>query len=207
MRSLREPIHRSFDRAVAPIVRMSGTRANHLGSLFTDVLVGTILVWAGLSRTGAHPGMALLAFGTGLLLFSWVEYGFHRWLMHGSVPLLGPGHRKHHENPSGHDSMPFFLPPMILLVLVGLFTLLMPAGDALLLAGGLACGYAGYGLSHAVIHARRFRQPLGRRWAAIHHIHHHHPHANFGVTTPLWDIVLRTRYVRTQKVAGRITRA
>lgn len=207
MRSLRESMRGPFDRAVAPIVRMSETRANHLGSLFTDVLVSAVLVWAGSSRTGAHPGMALLAFATGLLAFSWVEYGFHRWLMHGSFPLLEPGHRKHHENPSGHDSMPFFLPPMILLVLVGVFALLMPTGAALLLAGGLACGYAAYGLSHAVIHARRFQQPLGRRWAAIHHIHHHHPDANFGVTSPLWDIVLRTRYVRTAHGAERIRQA
>ena len=203
MRRLRGYIRQSFDRAIAPIVRMSETRANHLGSMFADVLVSTILVWAGLGHSGVHPGMALLAFAAGLLMFSWVEYGFHRWLMHGPVPLLGPGHRKHHENPHGHDSMPFFLPPMILLVLVGLFTLLLPAGYALLLAGGLACGYAAYGLGHAVIHIRRFRHPLGRRWAAIHHIHHHHPDANFGVTTPLWDIVLRTRYVQGGNAAGK----
>lgn len=195
MSSLDVTIRRYLDRAIGPIVRMSETRANHLGSLLIDVLVGATLVWAGLDRTGWHAGMALMAFGTGLLLFSWVEYGFHRWLMHGRVPLLGPGHRKHHENPSGHDSMPFFLPPMILAVLVGLFGLLMPPGEALLLAGGLACGYAAYGLSHAVIHVRRFRHPVGRHWAATHHVHHHHPHANFGVTTPLWDILLRTRHV------------
>ncbi len=91
MRSLREPIRRSFDHAVAPIVRMSETRANHIGSLLTDVLVSAALVWAGATQSGMHPGMALLAFGTGLLLFSWVEYGFHRWLMHGSFPLLEPG--------------------------------------------------------------------------------------------------------------------
>lgn len=207
MRNVREPIRRSFERAVAPIVRMSETRANHLGSLFTDVLVGAVLVAAGVMRSGAHPGMALLAFCMGLLVFSWVEYGFHRWLMHGSFPLLEPGHRKHHQNPSGNDSMPFFLPPMLLLVLLSVFLLLLPTADALLLAGGLACGYAAYGLSHAVIHVRRFNRPLGRRWAAMHHIHHHHPDANFGVTTPLWDIVLHTRYVRTPRLADPIKRA
>ncbi len=103
--------------------------------------------------------------------------------------------------------MPFFLPPMLLMVLVAIFALLLPIADALLLAGGLACGYAAYGLSHAIIHVRRFRRPLGRRWAAMHHIHHHHPETNFGVTTPFWDIVLRTRYVRTQHGAERIRQA
>lgn len=195
MGSWGEAMRRQFDRAVLPIVRMSETRANHLGSLFTDVLVGAALTWTGLHQVRLHPGLALLAFGTGLLLFSWVEYGFHRWLMHGSLPLVEPGHRKHHENPHGHDSLPFFLPPMLLLVLTGVFALLVPTGFALLLAGGLACGYAAYGLSHASIHARRFDHPLGRRWAAFHHVHHYHSDANFGVTTPLWDIVLGTRHV------------
>lgn len=195
MNSLGHLIRRYFDRAVMPIVRMSETRANHFGSLLTDMLMGASLVWAGLHHIRMHPGMALLAFGAGLLLFSWIEYGFHRWLMHGSVPLVEPGHRRHHENPSGYDSLPFFLPPMLLLGLAGLFALLMPTGYALLLTGGLACGYAAYGVSHAFIHARRFVHPLGRRWAAFHHVHHFHPDTNFGVTTPLWDIVMRTRHV------------
>jgi len=27
-------------------------------------------------------------------------------------------------------------------------------------------------------------------------VHHYHPDSNFGVTTPLWDVLLGTRYVR-----------
>jgi dihydroceramide fatty acyl 2-hydroxylase len=42
----------------------------------------------------------------------------------------------------------------------------------------------------------RFQHPLLRRWAAAHHVHHYHPDSNFGVTTPLWDYLLGTRYVR-----------
>jgi sterol desaturase/sphingolipid hydroxylase (fatty acid hydroxylase superfamily) len=32
-------------------------------------------------------------------------------------------------------------------------------------------------------------------------VHHYHPDTNFGVTTPLWDILLRTRYVRQPRKA------
>ena len=49
-----------------------------------------------------------------------------------------------------------------------------------------------YGLDELVLST--FRQPWLRRWAASHHIHHHHEDANFGVTTPLWDHLLGTRY-------------
>ena len=61
---------------------------------------------------------------------------------------------------------------------------------------GIALGYLCYGLVHDAIHARRFQQPLLRRWAGLHHVHHHHPDTNFGVTTPLWDVVFGTRYRR-----------
>ena len=88
------------------------------------------------------------------------------------------------------------VPSLLLMGLVGIFVLLMPVGYAFLLAGAMAFGYVTYGLSHFIIHHTRFRRPLARNWAAHHHIHHYHPDTNFGVTTPLWDILLFTRYVR-----------
>lgn len=184
-----------FDEAVKPIMRMSETRANNRAGLASDVVISVVLLFEGLRRAHVHPIAALLTILSGLLLFSLVEYCFHRWLFHGSVPLMEQGHHKHHENPLGYDSLPFFLPLLAILGLAALFSLAMSASYALLLAGGLAAGYATYGLSHWVIHNTHFRHPLSKRWAASHHIHHHHPDKNFGVTTPLWDIVLGTRYV------------
>ena len=105
------------------------------------------------------------------------------------------GHRRHHTNPNGIDSLPFFLPPIALLVIVGLYAQLMPLSYALLLTGVTAGGYFIYGQCHELIHRIRFKGPLVRKWAANHHIHHHHPNHNFGVTSPLWDMVFGTRYV------------
>jgi sterol desaturase/sphingolipid hydroxylase (fatty acid hydroxylase superfamily) len=76
----------------------------------------------------------------------------------------------------------------------------MPTGFALLLASAITFGYIIYGLAHFIIHHARFKQPLLRRWAAAHHVHHYHPDSNFGVTTPLWDVLLGTRYVRQARV-------
>ena len=103
------------------------------------------------------------------------------------------GHRKHHEQPQAHDSA--FPAAARALALVGVLSVFLPATVALLFTGGMAAGYAAYGLTHSAFHNVRFRYALPRRWAAAHHIHHFHPGSNFGVTTPLWDIVLRTRYV------------
>jgi len=74
--------------------------------------------------------------------------------------------------------------------------MLMPLGCAFLLTGAIALGYVSYGLSHFIIHHVRFRNQRVRRWAANHHIHHYHPDTNFGVTSPLWDMVFATRFVR-----------
>jgi sterol desaturase/sphingolipid hydroxylase (fatty acid hydroxylase superfamily) len=192
---------RPLDDTIGRIASMSETRANRRAARVADVLIGVVLFAEGLRRTQAHPALALSAFASGVLLFTLVEYAFHRWMFHGSVPLFEPGHRRHHENPVGDDSMPFFLPPLALLGLAAIFSLAMPAGYALLLAGGLGVGYAIYGLGHDLIHNTRFRHPLGMRWAASHHIHHFHPDRNFGVTTPLWDIILGTRHA--SKRAGK----
>ena len=188
-----------FDSFAQSVERMSETRGNYMAGLGLDMAISAVLSFEGLRRTEGRLAEACLTLLCGLLLFTLVEYCFHRWLFHGSVPFLEPGHRRHHDNPQGYDSMPFFLAPIGVLALTGLFMALLPMNYALLLAGGLSAGYATYGLSHCVIHYMRFRHPVARRWAASHHIHHHHPDKNFGVTTPLWDILLGTRYVSTRK--------
>ena len=68
--------------------------------------------------------------------------------------LLEQGHRKHHEQPQAHDSLPFFLPPLVALALVGILSIALPATVALLFTGGMAAGYAAYGLTHSTIPQR-----------------------------------------------------
>jgi sterol desaturase/sphingolipid hydroxylase (fatty acid hydroxylase superfamily) len=184
------------------IVRMSTTRANGMAGLVADVATGIVLLGAGLWHGHARPLAAISTMLLGLLLFSFIEYGFHRWLFHGAPKIMEQGHRKHHERPDGYDALPFFLPPLGLLAIAGLLSLVLPAQFALLLSGSLATGYAAYGLSHAAIHNMRFHYQLSKRWAAIHHIHHYHPDKNFGVTTPLWDILLGTRYLSSGKTVS-----
>jgi Sterol desaturase len=187
----------SFLRSgVDAIVRMSSTRTNYWAELGVDTTLGALLVVEGWRMHAGNPLIALLAIGLGLFAFSFIEYFFHRWMFHTRVPLFEQGHRTHHEQPLGYDSLPFFLPAVVLLVLAGLFVLIMPTGFALLMAGAITFGYITYGLSHFIIHHVRFKHPWLRRWAGAHHIHHYHPDCNFGLTTPLWDVLLGTRYVR-----------
>jgi sterol desaturase/sphingolipid hydroxylase (fatty acid hydroxylase superfamily) len=171
--------------------RLSSSRLNGRLGLVFDAATALALFDAGL-RTRHAPLSGLIVFAAGLLLFSFVEYAFHRWLFHGPVAAFEQGHRRHHEQPLGDDSLPFFLPPLGMLALAGLFALIVSPSDALLFAAAFAIGYTLYGVGHTVIHLHRFRGARARRWAGTHHVHHHRPHTNFGVTTPLWDIVFGT---------------
>jgi len=188
-----------FDTFQRSMERLSSTRINSWLGLASDVGVSVFMLSAGFWLHEFRFIPALYVISAGVFAFSFVEYCFHRWLFHGSAPIFEEGHHRHHELPLGHDSLPFFLPPLAMIGLAGLLSLAGPGAVALLFTGGFAAGYAAYGLSHTVIHRMRFQNVVIRRWAAAHHIHHHHPGSNFGVTSPFWDIVMRTRYRRAPK--------
>jgi sterol desaturase/sphingolipid hydroxylase (fatty acid hydroxylase superfamily) len=193
-------VRRFWELVLDAIVGMCRTRANYWLEFVLDSALGIAFLTEGI-RHQVPATAAVLLFLSGLFLFSFFEYCFHRWLFHGSLRILAQGHATHHDNPLGYDSLPFFLPAFALFGLTGIGALLMPLGEAFLLSSGLAFGYVTYGLSHFIIHHMRFRRGLLRKWAACHHIHHYHPDRNFGVSSPLWDIVLGTRYVSAQDLA------
>lgn len=181
-------------RVVDAVFRLSRTRTNYWLESVLDTLLGVALLGAGLRHHVPLAAAAALIL-LGLFLFSFMEYVFHRWVFHGPLRPMARGHASHHADPRGYDSLPFFLPALVLFGVVALCVLLAPAPDVWLLASGIAFGYVAYGVAHFMIHHRRFRNDRLRRWAARHHIHHHHPERNFGVTTPLWDLLLATSYV------------
>lgn len=186
-----------------PLSKLSTSRFNLRAGLISDSLISVILVAAGIWYEHMRVAPAALTVLSGLIAFSFIEYAAHRWLFHGHTGPFEAGHNNHHLDPLGYDALPFFMPPLCMCVLTAMFALAMPVGYALLLAGSIAAGYAAYGLSHVVIHVRRFNSPLMRRWAGFHNIHHYHPETNFGVTTGLWDVLLGTRYRRRPRPAAR----
>jgi sterol desaturase/sphingolipid hydroxylase (fatty acid hydroxylase superfamily) len=197
------PQPRSLAWIARPLSRLSTSRLNLRVGLTCDSLISVALVGAALGYGQMRAAAGALTVVLGLFTFTFIEYAAHRWLFHGHTGPFEAGHDNHHRDPLGHDALPFFLPPMFMCTLAAFFALAMPAGYALLLAGIIAAGYAAYGLSHVVIHARRFRSPLMRRWAGFHNIHHFHPETNFGVTTGLWDVLLGTRYRRSPRPGTR----
>ena len=197
---------RRFAALFAFFARLSVTKFNARMGMVLDIGVSLVLVGAGLHSNTLGTSVALVTVLAGLIVFSLIEYVFHRWLFHGHANSARDGHDKHHADPHGYDALPFFLPPLGMLALAALFASIAPWSVALLLSGALAAGYAAYGVAHMIIHATRFRSRLAAKWAANHHIHHHHPEFNFGVTSPFWDVVLGTRYVPARARDARTTR-
>ena len=184
------------------IGRMTSTRINGWIGLACDFAISAGLLYAGLRRN-PDPFVAITAALAGLLVFTFVEYCFHRWLFHGRAQMFQRGHDRHHEEPTGYDALPFFLPPIGILLIAALLHRVAPFAVTCFAMGGFAVGYAAYGLSHTAMHDVRLRRVLPRRWASAHHVHHFHPETNFGVTSPLWDVLLRTRYVsQRQRTRG-----
>ena len=188
------------------VVRLSRTRVNYWLEPALDTALGAALLAEGL-RHDVPGRTALLLVLLGLFVFSFMEYVVHRWMFHGPPQPMATGHAAHPREPRGYEALPFFVPALVLAAVTGLCALWMPAPDAWLLASGIAFGYVAYGIGHFMIHHRRFRHPLLRKWAARHHIHHHHPERNFGVTSPLWDAVLGTRYVPLRSTSSASARS
>jgi sterol desaturase/sphingolipid hydroxylase (fatty acid hydroxylase superfamily) len=104
-------------------------------------------------------------------------------------------HGVHHAYPD--DSRRWVLPLVatvpIAIVLFCIFTLALGRFAAPAFAGFMH-GYLAYDLLHYVIHRGRVPTRLGRYLRQYHLAHHYAtPDRHFGVSSPLWDVVFRTR--------------
>lgn len=179
--------------------KMSASRINYWGEFVFDAAVAIALFGYGVTQS-AMGWLTVIALSIGgLLLFSFIEYFFHRWLFHAWVPSMIRGHQKHHDAPLGYDSLPFFVPSLVFFGVMVLFQFVMPLAYACILASMVAVGYMTYGLTHFAMHHFRFNNIIAKKLVALHAIHHHHPDHNYGVTSPLWDIILGTKYKSEHK--------
>lgn len=161
---------------------------------------GGWLLWRALQH-GGGAGLVAAGYVSGLLAWSLFEYFMHRLSFH-QVPKTPAQvaygyliHGVHHAYPD--DSRRWVMPLITTLPIGGLlyavFTLVVGRhGDAVL--AGFAHGYLSYDLLHYLIHRGRMPTQLGRSLRQ-HHLAHHFasPDRRFGVTSPLWDVVFRTR--------------
>jgi 4-hydroxysphinganine ceramide fatty acyl 2-hydroxylase len=153
---------------------------------------------------GLAPFVELFALG--LFVWTFTEYVMHRFVFH-YVPKDKPWamrmhfifHGVHHDYPS--DAKRLVLPPSVSIPLAVIFYLLfhaiLPVNMIWGFFPGFILGYLIYDISHYAIHHFNFK---GAFWKKIkqHHMLHHYqdPAKGYGVSSPLWDKVFGSDFIK-----------
>ncbi|MFD2146414.1 sterol desaturase family protein [Mucilaginibacter antarcticus] len=144
-------------------------------------------------------------FFIGLFVWTFVEYIMHRFVFH-YVPKNKLGlrlhfifHGVHHDYPS--DAKRLVLPPSMSIPLSTgfyfLFDAILPADHALALFPGFILGYLFYDISHYAIHHFNFKGNIWKRIKQHHMLHHYQdPDKGYGVSSPLWDKIFRSDFIK-----------
>lgn len=162
-----------------------------------------VLSWLSFTRTEIAPLAFAGLFVAGVLIWTLTEYWLHRTLFHW-IPDASWGekmhfllHGVHHQWP--HDKYRLVLPPgasvPLFFLFLGLWRLVFgDAGWAVM--AGFTTGYMAYDLLHYYVHHGRPKIRLLRKLQG-HHMSHHfnkrYANKRYGVSSPLWDYVFRTR--------------
>lgn len=146
---------------------------------------------------------SILLFILGVLGWSLTEYILHRFVFH-FHPTSEFGkrihwifHGVHHDYPQ--DKFRLVMPPSISIPLAFFFWYLFifSIGEQLTPAyfSGFVAGYLVYDTLHYSVHHFAFKNKLLLS-IKKHHMKHHYvsPNEGFGVSSPLWDYIFRTKY-------------
>jgi len=182
-----------------PIVeRLSRTNTGVPVTIFLGF--STFLMMWGYTYSSLPAWNQTAVFFLGLLIFTFTEYMVHRHVFHMITntklkqTIQYHAHGVHHDFPKDTDRLA--MPPIISVVIVGILFLIFKytIGDNTYgFLPGFITGYSLYLIVHYVVHAyqppKNFLKVL---W--IHHgIHHYKDHERaFGVSSPLWDMILGT---------------
>jgi len=144
-------------------------------------------------------------FFLGLFVWTFVEYIMHRFLFHympdkpWALRLHFIFHGVHHDYPS--DAKRLVLPPSVSIPLATafyfLFNAILPANYVFGFFPVFILCYLFYDISHYTIHHFNFK---GNIWKKIkqHHMLHHYqdPDKGYGVSSPLWDKIFRSDFIK-----------
>jgi sterol desaturase/sphingolipid hydroxylase (fatty acid hydroxylase superfamily) len=170
------------------------TRWNYTASIVADAAAALVmLTWSlvTLERPRALLPVAVAA----LLVYTFVEYVWHRFLFHWrhAPRAARQGHARHHQAPEEPLALPFFTALPHAIVVWGLAAE-SGRGTSLgaFFTGVYFLGYVAYSGLHQLVHTPSVQHPVVTWFRSVHDVHHARPTRNFGVTTPLWDVVFGT---------------
>jgi sterol desaturase/sphingolipid hydroxylase (fatty acid hydroxylase superfamily) len=156
---------------------------------------------------GVFPVYILVGFLLGLFLWTLAEYTLHRFLFH--YPAKGEKaerfiflfHGIHHAQPQCKTRL--VMPPIVSIPLAALFygifylifSVLLNAPQWIApVFSAFIFGYLVYDLTHYATHHFPMRRGYSK-FIKRYHMQHHYktPNKRFGVSSPLWDLVFKTK--------------
>lgn len=172
------------------------SRINYWAAYATDFSCLVIFLYLGARQSAGWPAIILSTL-SGLVVFSFVEYAVHRWLLHSPKSALFYLHDAHHQDPKKISAFLFPTSFLLLMPLWCLLTLGLHLATASYFLVGLSGGYFYFDTLHHMEHNTRINQLpfrwLKKKWA-FHSVHHRGGRGNFGVITPVWDYAFGTHY-------------
>lgn len=150
-------------------------------------------------------------FLSGLFIWSFLEYAIHRWIMHRDWehPLSNRTtrwHLAHHHHPEDviHLQWPI---RFTMIGYIGLYLAAYLITGNKILAGiciaGACTGYLLFEYIHHMVHFATPTSKFARARRRYHLIHHYaEPERAFGVTSPVWDFIFRTRPIHRAPVVS-----
>lgn len=149
-------------------------------------------------------GYSILFF-IALLVWTLTEYLLHKYVFHfPAKSKIGKKfiflfHGIHHDAPQ--DATRLVMPPvpavLIMSMIFGLFSLIVPQGYLEAFMAFFVVGYLCYDYIHYATHHFKMTSKVGR-YLRNFHLKHHYSHLpeKYGVSNPLWDYVFNTVNVK-----------
>jgi sterol desaturase/sphingolipid hydroxylase (fatty acid hydroxylase superfamily) len=174
-----------IERWLTRFVRL--TKAEYFADFFITPPITVALAVASL-RHGAGVqwvGMFLV----GLVAWTLYEYVTHRWLLH-HWWILSEVHALHHDDQRDYIAAH----PAVTILLYAAFWGVFGIRSSAVMVG-FSVGYVIYAAAHTAFHHSSFHHGTSLYWLKRRHaLHHRFDFANFGVTTPVWDILFGTEF-------------
>jgi 4-hydroxysphinganine ceramide fatty acyl 2-hydroxylase len=175
--------------------------------LACSVVTIPIFTFATLIRSG-HPLLFhFLLFLTGWIVWTWIEYHFHRFLLHSKTERGNKGtsasHQHHHINPSQFETT--WVHRVLLLIFSSSFIYIAHwLNNYFTLFSGLFWGWTAFCYIHYLLHKKWTKALIPRHHEF--HITHHCKYTDkcFGVSVIWWDILFDTTPAKNLSVNNKM---
>lgn len=167
-----------------------------LYSILVCVIAITPLMTTAIFLRHSHPlAFHFLLFLTGWIVWTWIEYHFHRFLLHPKTERWKTGtsqtHQHHHIDPAQFETKPLHR------VLLSIFSFVFiyiayKLNNYFTLFSGLFWGWAAFCYIHYLLHQKWTKAFIPRHHEF--HVAHHCKYTDkcFGVSVMWWDILFDT---------------